>query len=261
MTKKPLILVTNDDGVNSRGIQSLINCLRGEGNIFVVAPDGPRSAQSSAITVNEPLRARKILEENDLTVFKCSGTPTDCVKLSLNQLLPHKPDLLVSGINHGPNSSISILYSGTMGATLEGAVNNIPSIGFSHCSLDPRADMSEAMKYANIISKLALKNGLPDGICLNVNIPHDKEIKGVKVVKQTKGLWTEEFVKREDPNGRDYYWLTGVFKNTETEDEETDEFALNNGYVSIVPCKIDLTAHQFINTLKTWEYELGTKKK
>jgi 5'-nucleotidase len=255
MHNKPLILITNDDGVSSRGIQALISCLEGVGHLFVVAPDGPRSAQSSAITVNEPIRARKIKEEEDLTVFKCSGTPADCVKLAVNQLLPRKPDLLVSGINHGPNSSISILYSGTMGAAMEGCVNSIPSVGFSHCSLDPRADMGAAMKYALNISKQVLQNGLPEGICLNVNIPNQKEIAGVKVVKQTKGKWTEEFMKREDPHGRDYYWLTGMFKNDEDHNPHTDEYALNNGYVSIVPCKIDLTDYDFIETLKTWNYE------
>jgi 5'-nucleotidase len=256
MIEKPLILITNDDGVNARGIQSLIACLRNEGDIFVVAPDGPRSAQSNAITVNEPVRARKILEEDGLTVFKCSGTPTDCVKLAINKLLPRKPDLLVSGINHGTNASISILYSGTMGAALEGCVNNIPSVGFSHYSVDPRADMTEAMKFSTIIAKQVLQRGLPSGVCLNVNIPDHKEVKGVKVCKQTKGFWTEEFVKREDPHGRDYYWLTGVFKNEELHDENTDEYVLKNGYVSIVPCKIDLTEHSFIETLKTWNYDL-----
>jgi len=255
MTQKPLILIANDDGVDSRGIKALVSSLRAEGEIYVVAPDGPRSAQSSAITVNNPIRARKIMEEDGLTVFKCSGTPADCVKLALDQLLPRKPDLLVSGINHGTNSSISVLYSGTMGAAFEGCINNVPSVGFSLCSLDPRADMTEAMNYATIISRQVLKNGLPEGICLNVNIPYEKNIKGVKICKQAKGLWTEEFMKREDPAGRDYYWLTGNFSSCESDDESTDECSLSNGYVSIVPCVIDLTAYHFMDTLKTWNYE------
>ncbi len=255
MTDKPLILITNDDGVSSRGIQALMTSLQGEGHIYVVAPDGPRSAQSSALTVNNPIRARKILEEEGLTVFKCSGTPADCVKLALDKLLPRRPDLVASGINHGPNSSISVLYSGTMGAAFEGCINGIPSIGFSHASLDPRADMTEAMNYATIISRQVLKNGLPEGICLNVNVPNSKEIKGVKISKQAKGAWTEEFVKREDPMGRDYYWLTGNFVCPDKEDENTDECSLNNGYVSIVPCVVDLTAYSFMDTLKNWNYE------
>ncbi len=252
--EKPLILVTNDDGFSSRGIKALVESLRSVGDIFVVAPDGARSAQSNAITVNNPIRARKILDEEGFTVFKCSGTPTDCVKLAIDQLLPRKPDLLVSGINHGPNSSISVIYSGTMGAVFEGCICGVPSIGFSHCSFNPRVDMTEAMDFATVISKQVLKNGLPKGTCLNVNIPDTKEVKGVRVSKQAQGVWTEEFEKRQDPAGRDYYWLTGNFNCENLHDKDTDESALEEGYISVVPCKIDTTDYDFINDLKTWNY-------
>ena len=252
---KPLILITNDDGVDSRGIQSLIAALQDLGQLFVVAPDGQRSAQSSALTINNPLRAHKIMENESLTIFKCNGTPADCVKLGIDQLMPRRPDLVVSGINHGNNSSISVIYSGTMGATFEGCVGGIPSIGFSYGSPDARADMTGAMNYANLIARQVLENGLPEGTCLNVNIPHYKEIKGVRICRQAKGLWKEEFVKKEDPTGKEYYWLTGYFSCPDIDDETTDEWALGNGYVSIVPCTVDMTAYNFIDTLKTWNYE------
>ena len=253
--EKPLILVSNDDGVNAKGINALIESLKELGKLYVVAPDGPRSGQSSAITVNEPLRAKLIKEEENLKIYKCNGTPTDCVKLAINQILPQKPDLVVSGINHGSNASISVLYSGTMGAALEACVHGIPAIGFSLCNLSPKADMNQAMKYAFNISKLVLENGLPENICLNVNIPDVEDIKGIKISHQAKGKWVEEFVKKEDPYGRNYYWLTGSFKNYEPENKNSDDYALKNAYVSVVPCKIDMTDYASIDYLKKWNYE------
>ncbi len=252
---KPLILITNDDSLSAKGIYALIDSMKNLGQLVVVAPDSPSSGQSKAITVNSPIRISKTLEENGLTIYKCTGTPTDCVKLALDQILTRKPDLMVSGINHGSNSSISVLYSGTMGAALEGCVERIPSIGFSLCSFNPRADFSGAMKYANIIVKNVLKNGLPEGICLNVNIPETEDIKGVKICRQSRGYWEEEFVRREDPTGRQYFWLTGQFRNDEPDAEDTDEWALKNGYVSVVPCHADLTAKEYIKCLSEWNYE------
>jgi len=253
---RPLILVTNDDGVNAKGIQSLIECLLPLGDIFVVAPDGPRSAQSSALTVTTPLRVKKTDEEDGLTMYVCNGTPADCVKLALNQLCPRKPNIIVSGINHGMNSSISIIYSGTMGAAMEGCVNGIPSIGFSLCSYDPRADFTKAMEYAYKITKKTLETGLPRTLCLNVNIPDTHHIiKGIKVCRQSEGYWSEEFIRREDPSGKHYYWLTGEFINAEKQNDDTDEWALENGFVSIVPVKIDMTAYEFMDDLKKWKYD------
>jgi len=255
-TTKPLILITNDDGIHAKGIQSLITCLLPLGDVFVIAPDGPRSAQSSALTVTTPLRVKKTTDEEGLITYVCNGTPADCVKLALNQLCPHKPDIIVSGINHGMNSSISIIYSGTMGAALEGCVNGIPAIGFSLSNYDPHADFNKAMKYAYSITKKTLAKGLPRSICLNVNIPDTDHIKGVKICRQSEGYWSEEFIRREDPSGKHYYWLTGEFINAERQNEDTDEWAMENGFVSIVPVKVDMTAYEYIDDLKKIKYEL-----
>lgn len=252
----PLILITNDDGIHAKGLQSLIDCLRPLGDLFVVAPDGPRSAQSSALTVTTPLRVKKTLEEGGLTVYTCNGTPADCVKLALNQLCPRKPDIVVSGINHGMNSSISIIYSGTMGAALEGCVNGIPAIGFSLSSYDSHAEFSKAMKYAYAITKKTIATGLPRTICLNVNVPDTEHIKGISICRQSEGYWAEEFIRREDPSGKHYYWLTGEFINAEKQNNDTDEWALENGYVSIVPVKVDMTAYEYMDELKKISYEL-----
>jgi len=253
---KPLILITNDDGFDALGIQTLIESLRAEGEIFVVAPDGPRSAQSSALTVVSPIRAEKITEEKDFTFYKCSGTPVDCVKLALDQLMPRRPDLIVSGINHGVNSSSSVIYSGTMGAAMEGALNHIPSIGFSLCcDHNPDADMTMTTPFVKNISRKVLENGLPDGICLNVNIPYEKNIKGIEIVRQATGDWTEEYICRKDPGGKYYYWLSGNFSCQDRENAGTDEWALANGYISIVPTVVDLTAYHFMDTLKKWDFQ------
>lgn len=251
---KPLILVTNDDGINAKGIQVLIECMQELGDVIVCAPDGPRSAQSSALTVTMPIRVKKTVEEDGLTVFVCSGTPADCVKLALNQLVPRKPDLLVSGINHGTNSSISVIYSGTMGAAIEGCLNNIPSIGYSLYSFDPRADFTQTIPFTKQIASNILKTSLPANICLNVNFPEPHHpIKGVRICRQSEGYWLEEFDKRVDPMGKSYYWLSGEFVNSEKQNDETDEWALENAYVSVVPTKVDMTAYEYINDLKRLE--------
>jgi 5''/3''-nucleotidase SurE len=249
-SNKPLILVTNDDGVHAKGIASLIEALRGLGQIIVMAPDSARSGQSSAITPNTPLRFHKIEEEEDLEVYQCNGTPVDCVKLSFSQLLERKPDLLVSGINHGSNSAVSIHYSGTMGAVLEGCIAGVPSIGYSLCSFLSNADFSVSQIYVRRIAMDVLANGIPKGICLNVNIPYTPDVKGIRVARQTDAVWQEEFMKRTDPHGRDYFWLTGSMYNREPDADDTCEWALANDYVSVVPCKVDLTAHHYIDHLK-----------
>ncbi len=250
---KPLILVSNDDGYNAKGISNLIELVKPYGEVLVVAPEKGESGMSHAITIKRPLRLTKIHEEKDLRIYSCSGTPVDSVKLALNQLLDRKPDILVSGINHGSNASISVIYSGTMGAVIEGCFNGIPSIGFSVCDHDKNADFNLAVKYSKIIFEDVLKNGLPPGICLNVNYPviDIDKVKGIKVCRQTNGVWKEEFEKRTDPYGENYYWLTGSFRNAEPENTKTDEWALANNYVAVVPVKVDLTAENFINDLQS----------
>ena len=253
--KQKLILVTNDDGLEAKGLASLIRAVEKLGKVVIAAPLEPQSGMSQAITVKHPLRVKKS-QINGCDSYAINGTPTDCVKLAFNQLLPRKPDLLVSGINHGSNSSTSVLYSGTLGAALEGCVNKIPSIGFSLISYDPDADFEAAIHYAHKIVARILAEGLPQYTCLNVNIPVSPlhEIKGIKICRQTIGFWQEEFDKRTDPGGREYYWLTGEYFNTEPHAEDTDEWALRNNYVAIVPMRIDLTCYNTLEKLKKWKF-------
>lgn len=249
---KPLILITNDDGILSKGISELIDMACTLGNVVVMAPDGPRSAQSNALTMAVPVYYQLERKEPGLEIYKCSGTPTDCVKLALNNVLDRKPDLLFSGINHGSNSGINVIYSGTMGAVFEGCVNEIPSVGFSICDHAKDADFSKAKVYFEQIARKVMIEGLPAGVCLNVNAPMG-EIKGVRLSQQTKGYWTEEFENRTSPHGQDYYWLTGYFLNQEPDNEQTDEWALSQGYVSIVPTRVDMTDYEAIKLLKSYE--------
>jgi 5'-nucleotidase len=252
-TTKPLILITNDDGITAPGIRALVNAMRALGDVVVVAPDKPQSGMGHAITINSTLRLHEV-KQDGLTEYACSGTPVDCVKIAIDKIIPRKPDLLVSGINHGANSSINVIYSGTMSAAVEGAIEGIPSIGFSLCNYSIEADFSAAAHFAGIIAKNVLDHGLPDGVCLNVNIPDVPLdiIKGVKVCRQAKALWQEEFDERKDPYGRKYYWLTGKFVDLDG-GEDTDVFALENNYVSVVPTQFDLTAHNAISEMKKWE--------
>ena len=248
---KPLILVTNDDGYFAPGLKVLINMVKPYGDVLVVAPEQGVSGMSHAITIKNPLRVVKIEEVDNVTIYKLNGTPVDCVKIALNQLSDRKPDVLVSGINHGSNSSISIIYSGTMGGALEGSLNGIPSIGFSLCSHSMDADFNLVKKYGLDVFLQALNNGLPDNTCLNVNFPviSEKDFKGVKVCRQAKGVWKEEYEKRTDPHGGTYYWLTGNFNNQENGSTDTDEWALANNYASIVPVKTDFTNFETLNSL------------
>ena len=252
--KKPLILIVNDDGINAPGIRKLISIMNDFGEVVVVAPDGPQSGKGHAITIESTIRCDKvIIDDGPQTEYSCSGTPVDCVKLAVNKLITRKPDLCVSGINHGSNSSINVIYSGTMSAAVEGALEGIPSIGFSLLDYSHEADFSEGEKYIREITQSVLDNNLPDGVCLNVNIPKSldgKEIKGVKVCRQAKANWVEEFDEREDPKGRKYYWLTGKFVNYDKGDD-TDERALENHYISVVPVQFDVTAYHAISKLNT----------
>jgi 5'-nucleotidase len=255
MKKKPLILVTNDDGISAPGIRALIDVMKQIGDVVVVAPDSPQSATGHAITINNTLFINKIDIDPDVEKeYSCSGTPVDCVKFAVNEILDRKPDLCVSGVNHGSNSSINVIYSGTLSAAVEAGIEGIPAIGFSLLDYNWNADFEPAKPFIKQITQQVLDNGLPEGVILNVNFPKlaAKDIKGIKVCRQAKAMWMERFDKRKNPQGRDYYWLTGEFVNMD-KGEDTDEWALENGFISLVPVQFDLTAHHAIQTLNTWK--------
>jgi len=250
--KRPLILVTNDDGISAPGIRNLIRIMNDFGDVVVVAPDAPQSGMGHAITIEATLRCDKVvIDEGPQKEYACSGTPVDCVKLAVNKLLDSKPDLCVSGVNHGSNSSINVIYSGTMSAAVEGSLEGIPSIGFSLLDYAHNADFSEAEIYIRKVTKSVLRNGMDRGVCLNVNLPKivdGKPIKGIKVCRQANANWEEEFEERIDPKGRTYYWLTGKFVNYD-KGTDTDEWALANHFVSVVPVQFDVTAYPTISSL------------
>ena len=254
--EKPLILLSNDDGVNAKGLNELIRALRGWGEIIVMAPDGPRSGASGSITSEHPVRYYKVREEEDLTVYKCSGTPVDCVKLALHAVVPHRPDVVIGGINHGDNSAVNVHYSGTMGVVIEGCLKGIPSIGYSLCNHLADADFSALLPYIRRITEEVLEHGLPAGICLNVNFPDVAEFKGVRICRQTNGTWEKEWKVCTHPRGGEYYWLTGQFVNHEPEAVDSDHWALNHGYVAITPTQIDVTAYSIIKDLKNWKLDV-----
>jgi 5'-nucleotidase len=256
MSKKPLILVTNDDGITAPGLRTLIEVMKTIGDVVVVAPDSPQSGMGHAITVNSTLFVEKVMvDEGKQMEYSCSGTPADCVKLAVTQILDRKPDLCVSGINHGSNSSINVIYSGPMSAAIEAGIEGIPAIGFSLLDYSWNANFEAAKPYVKSIVENVLKEGLPKDVVLNVNIPNllKQELKGIKICRQARANWEEEFDKRTNPQGRIYYWLTGKFVNLD-HGEDTDEWALQNGYVSVVPVQFDLTAHHCIQTLNTWNF-------
>ena len=256
MNNRPLILVTNDDGIEARGFKELVGIAREFGDVVAISSQAPMSGMSHAITINIPLRVRLVEDVPGFRKFLTTGTPVDGVKLAFNSLLDRRPDLVLSGINHGSNSSSSILYSGTMAAAMEGAVNHIPSVGFSLLDYDPNADFEPSGTVAREVIRMVFEKGLPDGICLNVNIPAvpADQIKGVRMCSQANGYWKEEFEKRTDPNGREYYWLTGFFHNREPEGGAgTDEWALATHYASVVPINTDMTAYNVLEAMKTWE--------
>lgn len=254
--ERPLLLLSNDDGVNAKGIRELVGALRPVADLIVVAPDGPRSGLSGAITSEHPLRCAKVRQEPGLTVYKCSGSPVDCVKLALHALVPRKPDMVIGGINHGDNSSVNVHYSGTMGVVIEGCLKGIPSVGFSLCNHSADANFSVTLPYVRRIVEEVLAKGLPEGKCLNVNFPDTDELKGVRICRQTDGVWTNEFVKAEHPRGGCYYWLTGEYKNNEPDAEDTDHWALEHDYVAITPTQIDVTAYSLMDDLKHWNWNV-----
>lgn len=250
--RKPLILVSNDDGYQAKGINELIKYIRPLGEVIVMAPDSARSGMSCAITASQPVRFQLVRQEPGLSIYKCTGTPADCIKLAAFDLMDRKPDVIIGGINHGDNSAVNVHYSGTMGIVIEGCLKGVPSIGFSLCNHESDADFTPTATYIRRITEMVLKKGLPQGTCLNVNFPNGNSYKGVKICRQTKGTWEHEWEKREHPHRGQYFWLTGNFENVEPDNEETDQWALMNGYVAITPTKIDVTAYEIMNELKTW---------
>lgn len=252
---RPVILITNDDGVTAPGIQNLVEAVKDLGKIIVVAPDKPQSGMGHAITIGQPLRLHKIHMDETIETWSCTGTPVDCVKLAVDKILHRKPDLCLSGINHGANHSINVIYSGTMSAAVEAAIESIPSVGFSLLDFSIEADFSGAKKYARIIVEHLLKQKPHKHLVLNVNIPAVPEIqiKGIKVCRQAYAKYVEDFIERNDPHGRRYYWLTGEFVNFD-KGKDTDVWALAHSYVSVVPVQFDLTNYTLKKKLeKIWK--------
>lgn len=247
---RPSILIVNDDGIIAPGIRALVEAMQTLGDVTIVAPDSPQSGQGHAITINNVLRLEKVHWFEGLDAYQCSGTPVDCVKIAIDKVLHKKPDICVSGINHGSNASLNILYSGTMSAAMEAAIEGIPAIGFSLLDYAFDADFTAAKSYAQTITQQVLTSGLPEKCLLNVNIPALplQDIKGIKICRQAVAKWEEEFFERQDPMGKKYYWLTGKFVNHD-EGVDSDIWALENGYVSVVPVQFDLTHHKAIQVL------------
>ena len=252
--KKPLILVTNDDGITAPGLRTLINIMNEIGDVVVVAPDSPQSGMGHAITINDTLYCKKEkIDDGPQTEYSISGTPADCVKFAIRKILDKKPDLCVSGINHGANSSINVIYSGTMSAAVEAGIEGIKSIGFSLLNYNWDADFQPCEEYITRICKNVLSQKKQD-LILNVNFPSNtKQFKGIKVCRQAKGYWQDTYDKRISPLGKEYYWLTGEFINKDS-NKETDEWALSQGYVSIVPISFDMTAYDDLDNLKNWKF-------
>lgn len=249
---RPIFLVSNDDGYRARGVHELTRLLSEYGDVVAVCPEGPQSGKSMAITVNDPLRLTEVKDyvetEPSVRWYHVNGTPTDCVKLAMHTLFAadRQPDMVCTGINHGSNASINVIYSGTMGAAMEGCACGIPSVGFSLCDHSPEADFNSMLPYVREIVECVLKEGLPDGICLNLNAPKSQSLKGLKYTVACKGRWSDEFALYTDPHGRPYYWMTGRFINEEPDNPDTDDALLAEGYVTVVPCALDRTAHASI---------------
>lgn len=248
-------MVTNDDGYKAKGISKLTEIAMEFGDVIVMTASESQSGKSHSITIKDPIRYKQTENSKGLTRYVLKGSPADGVKLALCSILDRKPDLVLSGINHGTNSSTSVVYSGTMAAAIEGAIHHIPSIGFSLLDYRPDADFDGAGPLLRQIIQKTITNGLPEGICLNVNIPAVKEhqIRGIKVCRQANGYWRETFETREDPRGSKYAWLTGEFINREPDATDTDEWALKNNYITVVPIKTDFTARELVSEMKDWD--------
>lgn len=254
--KKKTILISNDDGIHAQGLKVLTEIACEYGYAVVIAPHMPRSGMSKAITVDKPVRLAPHKTGPGFESYCCTGTPVDCIKMAFDQLLETKPDLVLSGINHGTNSSVNVHYSGTMGAVIEGCIHEVPSIGFSICDYGPDVDFSFAAPYIGEIIDRVLEGGLPLGTCLNVNIPKGP-IAGVEPCRQGYGRWVEEFEKRKDPHNQDYYWITGYYENMDNGSADSDSHFLDQNKIAVVPVKIDITDYEYISTIKSWNLGHG----
>ena len=252
---RPLILISNDDGYQAKGINSLIEMIRDLGDILVCAPDGPRSGQACAFSATVPLTLTLRHREEGVEVWSCNGTPVDSVKMALSELCPRRPDLVIGGINHGDNASVNTHYSGTMGVTMEGCMKLLPSLAFSLCDQRADADFSPLQPYVRQMVQRVLRDGLPKGVCLNVNFPKLPEYQGVRVCRMAYGSWEQEVTKCHHPRGYDYWWMMGHYRNDEPEAEDTDRWALDHGYVAITPTRMDVTAYEAIDLLKGWDID------
>lgn len=250
---RPLILISNDDGYAAKGINSLIEMVRDMGDVLVCAPDGARSGMACAFTATQPLTLTLRHKESGVEVWSCNGTPVDCVKMALAELCPRRPDIVIGGINHGDNASVNTHYSGTMGVTMEGCMKYIDSVAFSLCDHRADADFSPLEPYIRQVVQRVLDDGLPKGTCLNVNFPLLPAYKGVKVCRMAHGTWANEVAKCHHPRGYDYWWMMGHYQNDEPEAEDTDNWALQHGYVAITPTRMDVTAYEAIETIKDWQ--------
>ncbi len=252
--KKPFILISNDDGYQAKGINSLVDMIRDMADILVCAPESGRSGMACAFSANEPLVLVPQRQEEGLEVWSCNGTPVDCVKLALEELCKERrPQMVIGGINHGDNASVNAHYSGTMGVTLEGCMKYIPSLAFSLCTHDWFADFESLRPYIRKIVRKVLDDGLPKGVCLNVNFPVVDQFKGVRICRMAPGTWDNEVVKCRHPRGYDYWWMVGRYTNDEPEAEDTDNWALRHGYIAITPTKIDITSYEMIEQMKNWD--------
>ncbi|MBQ7510280.1 MAG: 5'/3'-nucleotidase SurE [Prevotella sp.] len=281
--KKPLILISNDDGYEAKGIRSLVDMVKHLGDVVVCAPEGPRSGYSRAFSATTPLLLTKREaydvdlpggEHSTVEIWSCNGTPVDCVKMALDQIVTRRPDIVLGGINHGDNGSVNSHYSGTMGVVLEGCMKYIPSVAYSLCDHHADADFEPMRPYVERYTRQVLNDGLPKGVCLNINFPlllaagddtrptagtdsgicHGlKEYKGVKVCRMAQGSWLHEISKCRHPREYDYYWMVGHYRNDEPDAEDTDNWALQHGYVAITPTTFDVTAYEFLKQKEAWE--------
>ncbi|MCM1311333.1 MAG: 5'/3'-nucleotidase SurE [Bacteroides sp.] len=243
--ERPLILISNDDGYMAKGVNDLAEMASRFGDVIVVAPDKGRSGSAMAITSSEPVKVDLIRKDDHIAVYRCTGTPVDCVKLAFEAIVPRKPALILSGINHGDNSAVNVHYSGTMGIALEGAMKGIPSIGFSSCYTQHDASFENLRPYVEKFIRFALDGHIPDGTCLNINAPACQELKGMRLCRMGKGEWCNEWERRNHPRGWTYYWLTGSFRSADGDDETTDKWAVSNGFVAVTPIRLDMTDYDF----------------